>query len=513
MNEEMRYITGLKELTGVHGVFDPLTLKKDYNTLAERENRTSRHNKIVPSLEEAIERSGLKNGQTVSFHHHFRGGDYIVNMVMDKLAAMGFKDLVLAASSLTDCHTPLIKHIEAGVIRRIETSGLRGDLAEAVSRGLMEIPVVFRSHGGRAFAIETGALPIDVAFLGAPSCDPFGNANGYSWDSDEGVKCGSMGYAKCDAQYARHTIIITNNIVHFPNVPFGIPESDVEFVVEVDQIGDPAGIMSGATRYTNNPKELVMAETAAEVIEASGRLVDGFSFQTGTGGASLAVTRFLREKMLAKKIRASFALGGITGSIVSLHEEGLVGKILDVQSFDLEAAASLKNNRFHHQISAEYYASPRGDGAAVNQLDVVVLSALEADVNFNVNVLTGSDGIIRGAIGGHQDTAYGASVSIVVCPLTRGRIPCIVDRVGAIVTPGKTVDVLVTEHGVAVNPERPDLAERFTRAGITVLPVEELRAEVVRTVGAGDPVEYASRVVGIVTYRDGSVIDLIHQVK
>jgi citrate lyase subunit alpha/citrate CoA-transferase len=510
MNAELKYISGLKDIEAIHGVFDLDKLHKDYSTLSQREVS---HNKMTPSLEEAVKRCGLKDGQTISFHHHFRGGDYIVNMVLDKLAEMGFKDLVLAASSLTDCHTPLIKHIQNGVIRRIETSGLRGKLADAISHGLMETPVVFRSHGGRAYAIETGGLPIDVAFLGAPSCDPFGNANGYSRDSEDGVKCGSMGYAKCDAQYAKKTVIITNNIVHFPNVPFGIPESDVDYIVNVDKIGDPAGIMTGATRFTTNPKELVMAEIAADVIEASGRLVDGFSFQTGTGGASLAVSRFLREKMIARKITASFALGGITGSIVDLHEEGLIKKLLDVQGFDLKAAESLKNNRFHHQISAEYYASPRGDGAAVNQLDVVVLSALEADVNFNVNVLTGSDGVIRGAIGGHQDTAYGASVSIIVCPLTRGRIPCIVDRVGTIVTPGKTVDVIVTEHGVAVNPERQDLKDRFSAAGISVFPIGELRRMVENLVGKPDPVEYTDRVVGLVTYRDGSIIDLIHQVK
>jgi citrate lyase subunit alpha/citrate CoA-transferase len=500
----------MADIPGLGGAFDLEALRKDYSTLAQREIS---HNKIVASLEEAIKNSDLKDGQTISFHHHFRGGDYIVNMVLDKLAQMGFKNLTLAASSLTDCHAPLIEHIRNGVIRRIETSGLRGKLAGAVSKGLMDIPVVFRSHGGRAYAIEEGFLPIDAAFLGAPSCDPFGNANGCSMDSDTGLMCGSMGYAKCDAQYSKKTIIITNNIVHFPNVPFGIPESDVDFVVKVDEIGDPSGIMSGATRFTTNPKELVMAESAAEVIEASGRLVEGFSFQTGTGGASLAVTRFLRDRMKAKGITASFALGGITGSIVDLHEEGLVKKLLDVQGFDLKAAGSLKKNHCHHQISAEYYASPRGTGAAVNQLDVVVLSALEADLDFNVNVLTGSDGVIRGAIGGHQDTAYGASVSIVICPLARGRIPCIVDRVGTIVTPGKTVDVIVTEQGVAVNPERKDLREKFIAARIPLRDIGELRAMVETLVGKPRPVEFTDKVVGIVTYRDGSVIDLIRQVK
>lgn len=503
--EEVPHIEKYKTL---HGVFQPELLIKNSRTLRERERL---NNKIVPSLEEAIRLSGLRDGMTISFHHHFRNGDYIVNMVMDKLAEMGFKDLVLAASSLTDCHAPLIRHIKNGVIRRIETSGLRGDLAEAISRGLMEYPVVFRSHGGRAYAIETGALPIDVAFLGAPSCDAYGNANGYSRD-EGGLACGSMGYAKCDAAYAKKTVILTNHIVPYPNAPFGIPESDVDYIVEVDKIGDPQGIMSGATRFTKNPKELLIAEATANVIKASGRFKDGFSIQMGSGGASLAVARFLREMMLREDVKASFALGGITGSIVDLHEEGLIKKILDVQSFDLRAAESLKNHRFHQQISVSYYASPSNEGTAVNQLDIVVLSALEVDCDYNVNVLTGSDGVIRGAIGGHQDTAYGASVAIVVCPLVRGRIPCVVNRVETVVTPGKIVDVVVTDQGIAVNPHRKHLLQKIKDSGLPLCTIEELRDRAEHIVGKPDPIRYTDKAVGIVTYRDGSVIDLIHEV-
>jgi citrate lyase subunit alpha/citrate CoA-transferase len=85
--------------------------------------------------------------------------------------------------------------------------------------------------------------------------------------------------------------------------------------------------------------------------------------------------------------------------------------------------------------------------------------------------------------------------------------------VGTIVTPGKTVDVIVTEHGIAVNPARSDLKERFAAARLPVFDIGELRARVETLVGTGDPVAYTDRVVGIVTYRDGSIIDLIHQVK
>jgi citrate lyase subunit alpha/citrate CoA-transferase len=300
---------------------------KTYETF---EARAEHHNKIVPSLEEAIRRTGLKDGMTISFHHHFRNGDHVLNQVMDTIAAMGFHNLTLAASSLAAVHAPLVQHIRNGVVTHIETSGLRGELAEEISRGLMDCPVVFRSHGGRAAAIRKGDLHIDVAFLGAPSCDPYGNANGYSRDDDNSVVCGSLGYARTDAKYADKVVIITNDIVRYPNAPWAIPEYDVDYIVYMQDIGDPNGIMSGATRYTKNPKELKIAQTAANVIEASGHLYDGFSMQMGSGGASLATARFLREKMLEKNIHCRFALGGITGQITAMHEEGLIDRILDV---------------------------------------------------------------------------------------------------------------------------------------------------------------------------------------
>jgi citrate lyase subunit alpha/citrate CoA-transferase len=473
------------------------------------------NNKIIPSLEDAIKASGLKDGMTISFHHHFRNGDYVINYVLKTLDRMGYKDLYLAPSSLNVCHEPIIEYIKSGLITHIDTSGLRGPLAEAISHGLMENPVVFRSHGGRAAAIESGELKIDVAFLGAPSCDPLGNANGYSRDSERetNVICGSLGYAKIDAEYAKKTIILTNHIVPYPNTPFGIPESQVDYIVEVEEIGDPNGIKSGATRFTKNPKELLIALSASKVIINSGLFRDGFSIQFGSGGASLAVAQFLRQSMIDRKYKARFALGGISGSIVDLHEEGLIEKLLDVQSFDLQAANSLKNNRFHQQISATYYASPLNLGAAVNQLDIVVLSSLEVDINFNVNVLTGADGIIRGAIGGHQDTAAGAQLAIVVVPLLRGRIPCVVEKVNTVVTPGKCVDVVVTDYGVAVNPARKNIIKTMKENHIKLIDIEELHKIAINMTGDPKPIEYTDKVVGVVTYRDGTEIDKIYQVK
>ena len=479
--------------------------------IATFKERSASRNKIVPSLEDAIRKTGLKDGMTISFHHHFRNGDHIVNTVIDKLAEMGYKNLTLAASSLAAVHSHLIEHIKNGVITHIETSGMRGELAEQVSRGLIDCPVVFRSHGGRASAIVSGQLHIDVAFLGAPSCDPYGNANGYIREDEGGIACGSLGYAVPDAMFAYNVIVITNHLVAYPNAPWAIPEYEVDYVVLTDDIGDPKGIMSGATRYTKDPKELLIAKTAANVIDAAGYLYDGFSMQMGSGGASLATARFIRQKMLDKNIHCRFALGGITGQITAMHEEGLIDRVLDVQSFDLDAALSLKNNHFHHQIGAVYYASHLTD-AAVDQLDFVVLSALEIDTDFNINVLTGSDGVIRGAIGGHPDTAEGASLSVVVAPLTRGRIPTVVKHVNTVVTPGDVVDVVVTDHGIAVNPKRPDVKEKLIAAGLPVFDIEQLRVRAERIVGVPDPIKYKDRIVGVVMYRDNTVIDVIRQI-
>ena len=492
---------------------DKITYRGEFDeNTSPRKNLPEKASKMLPSIREAIIKSGLKDGMTISFHHHFRNGDYIVNMVLDEIAKLGIKDLTVAASSLTSCHAPMIEHIKNGVVTHIETSGMRGDLAEAVSRGLMDTPVVFRSHGGRADAIASGDIHIDVAFLGAPTCDIMGNANGYNRYEENATMCGSLGYAKVDAEYADCVVIITDHIVPYPNTPCGIPAVDVRYIVEVENISDPNGIMSGATRYTKNPKELMIAKQTAEVIEHSGYFKDGFSMQMGSGGASLATARFLREKMEEQGIHCDFALGGITGQIAEMHEAGLIDKILDVQSFDLRAAESLKNNRFHAQIDGCFYAGYDFVGAAVNALDFVILSALEIDTDFNVNVLTGSDGVIRGAIGGHPDTADGAKMSVVVGPLTRGRIPTIVDHVQTVITPGVDVDVVVTDQGVAVNPRRPDLAEKLQEAGILLYSIEELKERAEKIVGKPDPIKYKDKVVGLALYRDNSIIDVIHEI-
>lgn len=489
-------------------VYKESTVSKN---VAPRTNSLTNSHKVV-SLEEAIRRSGLQNGMTISFHHHFRGGDKVVNMVVAKLAEMGYKDLHLAASSLIDVHEPLVEHIRNGVITKISTSGLRGKLAQEISHGLMKEPVVFRSHGSRGSAIASGELHIDVAFLAASSADPMGNACGYSRSNKAKSICGSIGYALPDAQYADQVVVITDDLVPYPNRPSGISELNVNYVVVVDSVGDSAKIASGAIRDTKNPRDILLAQQAAKVIINSGYFKSGFSIQTGSGGASLAAVKYIRQSMIDQDVKASFALGGITSHMVKLHEEGLIERLMDVQSFDRVAAESLKNDRMHKEISSIEYASAQEPGSATHFLDIVILSALEVDVNFNVNVLVGSDGIIRGAIGGHPDTAEDSSLSIIVCPLLRGRIPCVVDEVTTLITPGSSVDVVVTEYGIAVNPRRPEIAERLKAAGLKVVDIKKLKERAEKIIGHASPLPFGDKVVGIVMNRDGSVMDVIKNI-
>ena len=272
--------------------------------------------------------------------------------------------------------------------------------------------------------IQSGEIAIDVAFLGVSACDGFGNANGVNGRS----RCGSLGYAKVDAQFARKVVMLTEEIVPFPNTPASISQDQVDFIVKVDEVGDPSKISVGAARVTSNPRELLIARYAADVIEHSGYFEDGFSVQTGSGASSTAATRFLEHRMRRKGIKAAFALGGITGGIVDLHKKGLIAKIIDSQSFDADAAESLRTSPNHFEVSTNEYANPSSKGTFCDRMDVVILSALEIDVDFNVNVITGSDGVMRGASGGHCDVAAAANLAVVVGPLIRSRIPTVVEE-------------------------------------------------------------------------------------
>lgn len=501
------YIEGYGEVVPFQGAYaNPMVKKKN----SVRESAVGPHeSKVLKSIDDALDKLGIKDGMAISFHHHLRNGDHVLNMVLERIAERGIKNLTVAASSIFPIHAPLVKHIENGVVTNIVASYISGPVAKAVSTGKLKNPAIMQTHGGRSRAIESGDLHIDVAFVAAPTSDPYGNINGLNGKS----ACGALGYAVSDCQYADQVVAITDNIVPYPNCPIEISQIYVDYIVEVESIGDPEGIVSGTTKITKDPVGLKIAKMAAGVMKASGLIKEGMSFQTGAGGISLAVAQELKEIMEKEGIVGSFASGGITGYIVDMFREGLFRYLFDVQCFDLKAVESYTQSHKHQRMSASMYGNPHNKGAVVNNLDIVILGATEIDTDFNVNVTTGSDGTIMGGSGGHSDTAAGAKLTIIVSNLMKARLPVIRDKVTTVNTPGETIDVLVTERGIAVNPKRQDLIEKLKETNLPIMTIEELKAISEKLTGNPKAIETEEDIVAVVEYRDGTVIDVIRKIK
>ena len=496
--------------------------KTGYRGLHDRDNASYRkasptvralndpqRGKLCASLREALEKCELRDGMYFGFHHHFRDGDYVINMVMQEVARMGIRDITICATSMGAAHDALEPLIKQGVIAGIQSSGVRGKIGEAISKGKFKKPAIIRSHGGRVRAIEEGDIHLDVAFIGAPTADEYGNARAVGGKSD----CGVLSYSMADAKYADHVVVVTDCLVDFPNMPASVEAIDVDAVVVVDSIGNPKKIASAAARISQNPRDLMMAENVAKVIASTPYFKDGFSFQTGVGGPSLAANLFLEKYMDERGIKMGWAIGGICGPMVELLKKGKVGKVIDVQDFDLDAVNSINQTPNHFEMSASQYANPANKGAFVNKLDFVVLAALEIDTKFNVNVLTGSDGVLRGAPGGHPDTAAGSKVCVIVTPLVRGRMATVCEDVVTVTTPGDCVDVLVTDYGIAVNPLRPDLVKCLDDAGIPHVSIESLKEKAYSIVGRPDAVQFEDKVVAVLEARDGTILDVVRQIK
>ena len=470
--------------------------------------------KIIKTIPDVIKESGLKSGMTISFHHHLRNGDYLLNMVLDACAKLKIKNLTVCASSIFDCHEPIIGHIKKGVVKRLECSYMSRTVGRAISSGIMKEPVIFRTHGSRPGDIAKGITKIDVAFIGAPTSDTMGNCTGMQGKS----RFGSIGYAYADAQYADKVVVVTDNLVEYPLHGASITEDYIDYVVPVKEIGDPEGIISGTTAITRDPVRLRMAQMAVRCIEAAGLLKDGMSFQTGAGGATLAVAVYLKEKMLKEGVVGSYILGGITSYSLDLQKAGCFKSLIDVQSFDTASAADISENPAHIEVSGKQYSSAVAKSSCLANLDTAMLGATEVDVNFNVNVHTDSNGNIMGGSGGHTDIAEECKMAVVIAPLFRNRLPIILDRVNTISTQGQFVDVLITERGVAVNENVvkknrvKNLKAKFKKAGIPVVDIKDLKAMAEDICGKPKPAPKGKKIVADVLGHSGEHVDYIYNV-
>ena len=304
--------------------------------------------------------------------------------------------------------------------------------------------------------------------------------------------------------------------MEYPCVPASISQQYVDYVVKVDAIGDPKKIGAGAARLTKNPRDLMIAERCADVIAASRRFKQGYSFQTGAGAISIAATKYLADRTREKGIQASFALGGIPAAIIDMYDEGLVRVVECSQSFDAVAARAIFDRPGVLEIDNADYANAYSKGGFLNREDFGVLGALEVDTDFNVNILTGSSGQMMGGLGGGPDVAGGAQISIVTIPIIRGRTPSIVKKVFTVCEPGETIAAVVTEAGIALNPKHKnyeELKEDLEKTSLKLVTIEELQQLAEKLTGVPKPVETTDRVVCIVEYRDGTVIDTIKEIK
>ncbi len=502
-----------REFRPYSGLFTSRPQEKSVQSQRRQMVQRPGESKLVSSLQEAIQKSGLSHGMTISFHHSFREGDRIVGQVLTAIQALGIKNLCFAPSAVVNIQEPsVVDFIKDGTITRIEASGIRGELGDAVLEGLMDVPVILRPHGGRPRAIEAGELCIDVAFIGVSAADSYGNGTGSAGPN----ACGALGYSFIDATTARVVIMITDNVVDYPCVPASISQQYVDMVVPVACIGDSEKIGRGAARVTKNPRDLKIAESAAKLIGHSSLFKDAYSFQTGAGAISIACTNFLADLTQQQGIQASFALGGSTSAIVDMFQRGLIRTIQCSQCFDVVAAKAMLSDAHIVEIDNSVYANIHSKGSMVNKLDFGILGALEVDLDFNVNILTGAGGAMMGGLGGGPDVAAGAQISIVTLPVVRGRIPSVVKKVFTVCTPGESIAAVVTEAGIALNPKHKNYAMLLAdlkKTSLKLVQIEELQSLAEGLVGEPRPVPCTDKVVCLVEYRDGSIIDVIRQVK
>jgi citrate lyase subunit alpha / citrate CoA-transferase len=464
--------------------------------------------KRVPDLRTALKLCGLRDGMTISSHHHLRDGDRVAVHALTTAAEMGAKDLRWFPSASFPAQAAVIELMKSGAVHHIEGS-MNGPLGEFCSYGNMRGMGVLRSHGGRWQAMQDGEVHIDVAVIAAPAADAFGNCNGAFGKS----ACGSLGFAIGDSLYADRVIVVTDNLVPFPCVPWQVQGNNVDYVVEVDSIGDPAKIVGGTTQITRSPDRLRIARLVAEFLRETGIMREGFSFQAGAGGIALAFVAYLKDMMKQAGVKARFVRGGSTKYLVEMLQQGLTDYILDGQTFDLAGVASIGSDPRHVMTSPFTSYNYHGKGNFASMIDAVVLGATEVDLEFNANVVTHSDGRLLHGIGGWQNCLF-SKCTILALPSFRDRIPVIVDRVTTLTGPGELIDVIVTERGIAINPRRTDLLDAVKGSRLPIKSLHDIKIEVEQICGgAPQKPKLGSRPVAVVKWVDGTVLDSVWQLQ
>jgi len=469
--------------------------------------KNNRKIKVIKNIDELFTLLDISLNRNISFHHHLRNGDYVINYILDKYKKENVQRINLFPSAVFPSYTGILDLIKNGQVNDITTNYINGPVADYITLNGLPGKLKMQTHGGRARAIIEGKNKIDIAFIAVPYVNHLGDAVGYLGKN----KCGSLGYAIPDSIHAKIKVLVTDNLVDKEIVNPEILGENIDYILLVDQIGDTKGIVSGTTEITKNPIGVKIAKNTSILLNELGLIKEGFSFQSGAGGVSLRVTKDVKDIMIKENIKASFFSGGITKYHVDMLEEGLVKKLYDVQCFDLEAIESLNRNKMHIPISASRYANLANKDQVIKDLDVVILGATEIDINFNVNVTTDSHQKLIGGSGGHSDTATESKVCVIVSPLVKGRIPVIKDRVTTITTLGKNIDCFVTERGIAINPLRKDLIKKLKNTKLKIYTIKELASIAYSFTNIPKDIVKRDKIIGEVEDRTYKIIDYIYQ--
>jgi len=484
-----------------------------------------RKNKVV-ALDTVMD--VIHNGDTISYPHYYRTGDFGLKLVVDKLKETGKKNIKIYANALFDNVDPwLMDAVNDGTIGGIYGNVYRKFGEHVVNGELLPWVTVGYSHGNRVRKLQTGEVNIKVAFGPVPIADIYGNANGIFGKPEH--MCGPVGLFNADAEYAEFVCLLAGTVSDHLIMPTPLSMEQVDFVVKVDAPGLASGIGSGTLdiqKAKSNPFNAQVADNVTRVIKASGVVKDNFNFQVGSG-AGLIILENIRAILKEMKIRANFSIGGVTSLHVDMLDEGTLFQLMHGQLFEpsQKVIDSMINNPHHHEITTAYYASVANKEAAVNMLDLAVLSTLEVDLSFNLNTVC-ANGRIIGGIGGGQDVAAGADLTIIFMPLATGKndkgFPKVVDKVYTRTTPGEVVDVIVTEEYAAVNPQskstyKNNIFEKAKEYGVKLLTIEELyhkSIEKAKEFGTiPPPAKATDEVVHVIEWRDGTLLDTINKLE
>jgi len=466
----------------------------------------------------------IEDGDTISYPHYYRLGDNGLKMVVDKLREHKKRDIKLYANAIFDnCDPWLFEAWKDGIITGVYGNVYRKFGEHVTSGELLSWVGVGFSHGNRVRKLQTGEVHVKVAFGPVPIADVYGNSNGVMGKEEHW--CGPLGLFSADAEFADYTCLLAGTVSEYMILPNEIPMAQVDFVVPVENPGLAEGIGSGTLdleRIRANEFNRVIADNVTNVMRAAGCVKDNFGFQVGSG-AGLIVLDEIRKMLKEQKIVANFSIGGVTSMHVDMFNEGTMRYLWHGQLFEPspKVIKSLLEDAGHKAIPTGEYASVANKECLVNMLDVAVLSALEVDVNFNVNTVC-ANGRIIGGIGGGQDVAAGADLTIMFLPLAQGKngkgFAKVVDKVYTRTTPGEVVDVVVTEEFVSVNPQskstyKDAILNNARDFGLNIVTIEDLYLRSIdkaRGFGNIPPVaETTDEIVHAIEWRDGTLLDVI----